>query len=317
MLTRGAAAAGLFILALLAPSSAAIAGPNSDRGDVDFSNNGSLQEGTVSAGAQNPGSPAGGDSGGDQTTQVGTKSPTKRSCTSQGVKVDCASEYGVWSSDIQCWVQRMSPQPPPADPMWDGRTDGAIYWATCPDTTGLATIGGDHAFWAPAAGAAGAPVLVDPVTLAEEAIESANLRAIDIGITPPPGPDSRTLVGIPTWMWVDEPDPRTWGPITLSPSAGPVTVTVTGKVKRVVWDMGDGTTVNCTKGTPYQVAYDADPSPTCGHQYKAPGTYTVTATSDWEFDWAGAGQSGTIEFSLTRDTTVNVAEAFALVTEQG
>ena len=60
MLTRGAAAAGLFILALLAPSSAAIAGPNSDRGDVDFSNNGSLQEGTVSAGAQNPGSPAGG-----------------------------------------------------------------------------------------------------------------------------------------------------------------------------------------------------------------------------------------------------------------
>jgi hypothetical protein len=43
----------------------------------------------------------------------------------------------------------------------------------------------------------------------------------------------------------------------------------------------------------------------------------VTATSDWEFDWAGAGQSGTIEFSLTRDTTVNVAEAFALVTEQG
>ena len=200
--------------------------------------------------------------------------------------------------------------------MWDGRTDGAIYWATCPDTTGLATIGGDHAFWAPAAGAAGAPVLVDPVTLAEEAIDSTNLRAIDIGITPPPGPDSRTLVGIPTWMWVDDPA-RAPGDRSLCRLRGSGDGDRDGKVKRVVWDMGDGTTVNCTKGTPYEVAFEAEPSPNCGHVYEAPGTYQVTATSDWDVDWAGAGQSGTIAFTLTRDASVNGAEAFALVTEQG
>ena len=43
----------------------------------------------------------------------------------------------------------------------------------------------------------------------------------------------------------------------------------------------------------------------------------MTAASDWEVEWAGAGQSGTITFTLTRDTSVRVSEAFALVTEQG
>lgn len=301
-------AALLSVLATIGSAAAEPGGSGSVSVDQNANNDSADLTATTGATDTNPGS-----SSGAGTQQAGSRSPRERTCTHLGDPIDCTNEAGVWSQDMQCWVQRLSPQPSADYPGWAGHTDGAIYMCYHPGGGGM----NDYDFWAPNAGTAGAPVLVDPVTLAEEAIDSANLRAIDIGITPPPGPDSRTLVGIPTWMWVDEPVARTWGPITLSPSAGPVTVTVTGKVKRVVWDMGDGTTVNCTKGTPYQVAYDADPSPTCGHQYKAPGTYTVTATSDWEFDWAGAGQSGTIEFSLTRDTTVNVAEAFALVTEQG
>ena len=118
-------------------------------------------------------------------------------------------------------------------------------------------------------------------------------------------------------MWVDSPGPQTWGDITRSATSGGVTVTATGHVVRVTWTMGDGTTVNCQQGTAYRAAFGSDPSPTCGHRYAAPGSYPVTATSDWEVQWSGGGTSGTIRFSLAQNTTVQVAEAFALTTEQG
>lgn len=268
--------------------------------------------------ATSPGGGAGTGSGDPASaTQVRKKGSSK--CTYYGEEIPCQSEFGEWSQDEQCWVQRVSPQPSQDDPRWEGHTDGAV-WA-CSILGGGAVlggggIGGTRYFWAPAAGA-GAPVLVDPVTLAEEAIDSMNLRAVMVGITPPPGPDSLTLVGIPTWMWVDEPGPSTWGPITRTASAGSVSVTATARVVRVVWEMGDGASVTCGKGTAYRPAFDDAPSPNCGHRYTAPGTYTVTATSFWEVEWAGAGQAGIIDFTLSRDATVRVAEAFALVDEQG
>lgn len=263
---------------------------------------------------KDPGDP-GATSGGGRGTSSGTRSAATRTCTHMGEKIDCTSSFGAWSQADECWVQRMSPQPLADDPLWGGRTDGAIYWCQPPSVTG--SIGGGHAFWAPSAGAAGAPVLVDPVTLAEEAIDSMNLRAISVGITPPEGPDSYTLLGIPTWMWVDDPAPRTWGPIRRNASAGAVTVTANARVAKVVWDMGDGTIVSCGKGTPYEPAFAAEPSPNCGHVYEAPGTYQVTATSYWDVDWAGAGQSGTIAFTLTRDASVWVREAHGLISQQG
>ena len=61
---------------------------------------------------------------------------------------------------------------------------------------------------------------------------SDELEAISVGITPPPGPDSTTLVGLPTWMWVADPGPQTWGPITRTASSGSVTVTATGRSRR-------------------------------------------------------------------------------------
>jgi hypothetical protein len=94
------------------------------------------------------------------------------------------------------------------------------------------------------------------------------LRAIDIGIVPEPGADRMGLIGLPTWMWVNQPDAHTWGPITRSVSAGGVTATVTARVDRVVWDMGDGATVTCaTPGTPYEDHYGNTDSPDCGHRY--------------------------------------------------
>lgn len=307
---RGLAAAAT-VTVVLAAATPVHAGPPA--GCVPLSNGDYRCDVTAqppaSPGSRTPGTPTSGGSG--------SANPGTRTCESFGVEVDCSSEFGAWNAALSCWVEPMSPQPPKTSSIWKGRTEGTIYWATCPDTTGLASIGGDHAFWAPSPGAAGAPVSVNPADLADEAVDRMDLRAVQIGITPPPGPDSYTLLGLPTWLWVADPTPNTWGPISRTASSDGVSVTATARVDKVVWDMGDGTQMSCGKGTPYHVAFDDDPSPTCGHTYRGPGTFPVTATSYWEVDWSGAGQSGTITFTLLRDTSVTVREAFALVTEQG
>lgn len=147
------------------------------------------------------------------------------------------------------------------------------------------------------------------------------LRAIDIGIVPEPTPDSIGLVGLPTWMWVDEPSESTWGPITRSASAGGVTVTATAEVDRVEWEMGDGQRVICTSaGTPYQDHFGKADSPDCGHRYtrtsadEPDDAYAVTATSFWEITWTGGGQSGTIAMDFTDSTQVRVGEMQVIVT---
>ena len=103
-----------------------------------------------------------------------------------------------------------------------------------------------------------------------------NLRAITIGMVPESRPGSVGLVGMPNWMWVDQPAANTWGPITRSASAAGWTVTATARVSKVTWDMGDSAPVVCNgPGTPYEDSYGKSASPTCGHTYTRQGTYTV------------------------------------------
>lgn len=160
-----------------------------------------------------------------------------------------------------------------------------------------------------------------PREVAELAVDQLNLRAIDIGIAPEPGPDSVGVVGMPVWMWAANPDSHTFGPATASASAGGITVTATARVDRVTWDMGDGTTVVCrVAGTPYRAAFGRSSSPDCGHTYTRtsshePGErFTVTASSDWVVTWQGAGQSGTIRLDgLQRSVEIAVGEGQVLV----
>ena len=90
-------------------------------------------------------------------------------------------------------------------------------------------------------------------------------------------------------------------------------MTATGRVDRVVWAMGDGSTGVCRKaGTPYADAFGKRSSPDCGHTYTRQGTYTVRATSYWVVSWAGIGQSGTIPIDFTESTVITVGEAQVL-----
>ncbi|MFF9569960.1 ATP/GTP-binding protein [Streptomyces sp. NPDC014685] len=202
-----------------------------------------------------------------------------------------------------CEAVRMEPQPPAGNPKWEGHTpgDGAVYTRSCiggPDMASSIDI-----FWAAEAPEADA---IDPAVVAQMAVDKMTLAPPDIAINPKPG--GKGLVGMPVWMAVDQ-SPTTYGPNSATATAGGVTVTATAKVRSVVWNMGDGTSVTCTSpGTVYQKSFGMRLSPDCGHVYRKTsdsvgGTFKVTATATWAIDWrvtGGGGESG--QLSEVRDS---------------
>lgn len=149
----------------------------------------------------------------------------------------------------------------------------------------------------------------DPRQLANQAIAAMNLRPITIGIVPEPLPDHVGLVGLPAWMWVENPTENTVGPITRTAGIGAASVTATATMTHIVWTMGDGSVVTCaTIGTKYEDRYGKSPSPTCGYRYTAQGARTVTATSHWTVAWTGLGQTGTIPLTFTQSVTITIGE---------
>ncbi len=153
---------------------------------------------------------------------------------------------------------------------------------------------------------------VNPEQLARSLLDEMELAAIDIGITPK-GPDAMALVGLPVWLWVDDPSARTWGPRTISAGG----VSMTARAEKVVWELGDGAKVSCGKGTEWTYGVGEKPSPTCGHTYTEQGRYTVEATSHWVATWSGYGQSGTFRFELARSQRLDVGELQVIVTSGG
>jgi hypothetical protein len=247
----------------------------------------------------------------------GQGSPAPAACVDDAfypvpTPVDCARDGGYWSNDRDCYVAVADPQPPADDPIRGGNTGGLVYRCTY-----SVAIGGTGAtyFWSDVApeGPAAPP---DPAVLAQQAVDAMGLQAIEIGIVPEATPGSMGLVGLPTWMWVDQPSENTYGPISRTVAAGGVSVTATAEVNSIVWSMGDGRSVTCTTaGTPYADSYGRQSSPDCGHTYtrtsagQPGGAYTVAATSSWTITWAGGGQTGTIDdISFTQQAQVQIGE---------
>jgi hypothetical protein len=163
------------------------------------------------------------------------------------------------------------------------------------------------------------------------------LSPIDIGMAPEQkvhtddpartAPYRRTWVGIPVWLWVNQPTESTWGPMEKTATLGGVTITATAVVQSLTWDSGDGQNVTCGAGTPFNAAAAANQaavdSPSCGLRYQHTsknGTFTVTATTNWVVQWTGAGESGKIQMpTTTSSTTVRVGElqSVNVVTDNG
>lgn len=225
-----------------------------------------------------------------------------------------AGHISDWTDDPSCAVRRLEPQPPAGSALWQGHSpgDGAIYVNPClgagPDGIKNMDIAGS-AFWSQNAPAPA----VDPAVLAQRAVDSMLLEGP--AVVSPRAAGTYT-VGVPVWMWVSQ-SQTTWGPNSASASAGGITVTATARVSRVVWSMGDGSSVTCTgPGTPYAASRGMAESPDCGHRYKATsarspgGKYQGTATSTWSIDWAvtGGGQTGQLTEVRQSAFTVAVGE---------
>ena len=149
-------------------------------------------------------------------------------------------------------------------------------------------------------------------SIAQMLLARLQLQPIKIGWTPLRA-GAMGIVGIPTWLWVDNPGRVTWGPATISAGG----VSLTAKVEKVTWDMGNGDQVRCTgKGTPWAKGMGADPSPTCGYTYREQGEYTVTATAHWVARWSGYGRSGAIPLNLSQERALEVGEIQVIVTNR-
>jgi hypothetical protein len=214
---------------------------------------------------------------------------------------------GSWNNELGCWLTVSRTPPPKTDPVWEGHEDGAIY--ACQPASGDVTVGVPpiRLVWL----AAPPPQLVDPELVAFRALELMALHRAGIGTTPAAG---RTgVVGLPTYLWVTDPGPSVTGPQTRTASAGAVSVTGTATVLKMEWSLGNGRTIVCSgPGTPYRDSFGSRPSPTCGHTYTRPGAYAVSLTTHWRFEWAGAGQSGSYEFTFTTPTAFRMQEVQAL-----
>ena len=160
---------------------------------------------------------------------------------------------------------------------------------------------------------AGAP---EPVVLARVAVERMDLHAPEIGVWPDPLeklPTGHNYVGWHNWMWIRDPGPATWGPITKTVTESGYAITATAAVTKVTWEMGNGDTKVCDKGMEHLAWQEEDkPSPTCGYVYHQRGDYTITATAHWVIVWNGLGQQGTIEMDLSSQVHTSVIEAFAV-----
>lgn len=195
------------------------------------------------------------------------------------------------SDEPKCTYEKADPQPPANNLAWGDHKpgDGAIYRVVCPATGRFGVV------WL--SNGTPAQPQIDPEVVARMAVDQMKLIGPDIAS---PLTAGKYLVGVPVWMWVHQ-SPSTFGPNTASATAGGVTVTATAKVSKIVWKMGDGSTVTCNgPGTPYKASYGKQDSPTCGHTYtrtsasRSGGTYALTATSTWTVDWqvSGSGELG-------------------------
>lgn len=236
-------------------------------------------------------------------------STSKRVCMRGNDVVPCKTDQGTWYSPEQCYLTPVNPPPSFSDPNWQGHTSGRLYYCRI---SGWA-VGAPYIIWF-----ADTVPPPDPESLARRAVAQMQLEPITIGIVPNDDPDSVGLVGMPIWLWAENPGSQTIGPISQSVSEGGFTVTATAEVERIRWSMGDGGVKTCNgPGTPYKLKYGITESPTCGYRFDKQGEFTVTARSDWVARWRGIGETGTLRVYLTQNTQVVIGELNVVTVNRG
>lgn len=156
---------------------------------------------------------------------------------------------------------------------------------------------------------------IDARLLALEAVDTLTIAFPSPSTSPPA--DFQQLVGLRTWMWIDEVG---FEPISATASIPGLSVTATASPTQVVWDMGDGSeAVVCdSPGTPYDTALADDQQSTdCSHLFQVAGDYTAHATVTWTTEWSATNGAGGTLPGIERSTTfgLDVIERQAVIIE--
>ncbi|MFT3887591.1 MAG: hypothetical protein QM713_05440 [Arachnia sp.] len=251
----------------------------------------------------------GDDDGGDDSSRGGSRSAHPGECLFGGRAVRCRTTAGEWSNAQQAWCKDMSETVPLDHPAWGGRTEGHVVRCVRPG----GSLVPDPALWFYSWRADTSLPPPDPEDMARRILASLELSAPELH-TFPQGDTKQhmTYTGWHTWLWSAAPSAKQWGPVSSSMSERGVTVTLTATVRRVVWDMGNGETVTCGKGTPWSTTRSNGgrnvASPDCDYVYERMGHYEVTARSEWDVSWSSGGASGTLPLELSRTAPMRVGE---------
>lgn len=278
-------------------------------------------DGTVKVICGGDGGSGGGGSGGGGGGGAGDPGSGERVCQFNGRTVSCSGAGGVWLDAANAWCSIANPQPPKEDPIWSGRTTGAIWSCTRPGFGGIPDPSLSNLMWLSQTDSTPLPP-PDPEELAWRAIAQLQLRPIDIGVAPEAlssNPESLGAVGLPIWLWSETTGPQVTGPASASASERGYTVTINAHMSRIEWNLGDGgPIVECGIGQRFDPATMGVETPVaCGRQsgYQKQGVYTVTATSYWEVNWAGIGQTGTIYLDHSASEAVRIGEIQTVVVD--
>lgn len=218
-------------------------------------------------------------------------------------KVDCTNNGRSWSNNHQCYATVTDLVIPAAF----GRSDGVVLM--CVNSHGVPDF-----WWAPSS-----PGEVTALSVAYEAAAQLGIRVPEIRTT---RQETMQIVNFPMWLWVGNPGPGTTEQTSATASLEGVSVTATGTLDKIVYDMGDGHQEVCAgsaaAGTEYQTWRGREESPTCGYVYPdhadTPGSwFTMTATAHWTVTWSGAGQSGTFPVQVSESFPVQVGEVQTVV----
>lgn len=201
----------------------------------------------------------------------------------------------------------------PAGPHSPGGIDpveGMAYVLNCDDENGR-LVSSRFVVYSPADPLGG-------VAVVERAVTEARRRLELTAPVPRFNPPGAQLVGLATWLWVENP----WFEQSATASVGEVSATVHAVPVGIDWNTGDGSHLLCDRGVPFDPARSVRvQSSTCTHVFQRSsadqrnGTYRLRATQRWVAWWTsstgGGGSLGLLARSA--DADIRVIEMQALV----
>jgi hypothetical protein len=214
-----------------------------------------------------------------------------------------------------CRYVLYDPQPPKSDPIWDGRTTGAIYSYICEEGQDFVAV-----MWRGAPPAAAGEPTKTPAELAQQARDELTLPNPVVHRSPTE--KNKNDDGIPytwvhlwTWYWTS---PASWRELSKTASADDVWATVTVTPIELSFDPGNGQeAVSCPGPGRAWTRVDGDAPPSnggCGYWYPhVSGGVESTVSIRWAVTWTGSGGTGG---QLPDMTSQTISPVFAVEQNQ-